>query len=124
MSPRSFRSLVACSLAAACCVLTLASCGRSPSAPLGRLQVYVSQDWDRPAPGKRIEIPGTLLSKTTDENGLATFILRPGSYVVRAYEIGTGGPGFLYVEQGVEVAPGLTAHARFNDCTMCASPSQ
>ena len=129
MSLRGFRTIIVCYLVAACCVLTLLSCGRSPSAPGGRLQVYVSQDGVRPAAGKKIEIRGTLLSGTflsqsTDANGLAVFIVHAGRYVVRAYEIGTPGPGRLFVEQSVEVDPAGMSEVHFNDCTMCASPSK
>ena len=127
MSLRGFRSIVVCSLAY-CCVLTLLSCGRSPSAPDGQLLVYVSQDGVRPAPGKRIEIRGTPLGtslrQSTNKNGLAVFVVRAGSYVIRAYEIGTPGPGLPFVEQSVEVESGHTIQVQFNDCTMCVSPSQ
>ena len=123
MSLRSSRTVVVYKLAAACCVLTLLSCGRSPSAPSGQLLVYVSQDGVRPAPGKRIEIRGTSLSQSTDANGMVQFSVHAGSYVVRAYAIGTPGPGRPFVEQTVDVKSALTTRAQFNDCTMCRSPS-
>jgi hypothetical protein len=123
MNLRGFSTVVVCKLAAACCVLALLSCGHSPLAPGGAVLVYVLENGVVPSPGKKIEIRGTLLdqtqSQTTDANGEAVFIVRAGSYVVRAYEIGTPGPGRPYVEQSVEVAPAQTSRARFNDCTMC-----
>jgi hypothetical protein len=119
MNRRGFGIWLACTLAAAGCVLALLSCGRSPSAPSGQLQVYVSEDGVRPAPGKTIEIPGTGLSHSTDENGLALFTVHAGTYVVRAYAIGTPGPGRPFVEQSVEVQSAQTSRALFNDCTMC-----
>jgi hypothetical protein len=119
MSLRNFKAVVVCKVAAVGCVLALLSCGRSPTAPYGRLQVYISENGLGPAPGKRIDILGTSLSQSTDKNGLALFTVRPGSYVVRAYEIGTPGPGRPYVEQSVEVAWARTSQAQFNDCTMC-----
>ena len=124
MSLRGLRTVAVRNLAAACCVLTLLSCGHSPTAPSGRVQVYVSQDGVRPAPGKKIELPGTSLSQATDGNGLAVFAVPPGSYVVRAYEIGTPGPGRPFVEQSVEVESARTSQVRFNDCTMCRAPSR
>ncbi|MEO5988137.1 MAG: hypothetical protein ABIU54_07820 [Candidatus Eisenbacteria bacterium] len=124
MPVRSFKTVAISKLATACCVLALLSCVRSPLAPEGRLQVYVSENGAGPAPGKRIEIQGTSLSQTTDKNGLALFTMRPGNYVVRAYEIGTPGPGFPFVEQSVEVVSARTSQARFTDCTMCDSPSR
>jgi len=127
MKYHRFRSDFAVKLAAACCVLALSSCGHSPWAPWapgGRLQVHVTENGVGPAPGKRIEIQGTSLSQTTDANGLALFIVRSGSYVVRAYDIGTPGPGLPFVDQTVEVEPARTSRAEFNDCTMCRLPSQ
>ena len=121
MSQRWFRTV---KLAAACCVLTLLSCGRSPSAPGGRLRVYVSENGAGPAPGKMIELRGMALSQTTDENGLVLFTVRAGIYVVRAYDIGTPGPGLPFVEKSVEVESARTSEAQFNDCTMCRSPSR
>lgn len=132
MNLRGFSTIVVGKLAAACCVLTLLSCGRAPSAPSGssgqsgaggQLLVYVSQNGVAPAPGKMIEIQGTSLSQSTDEHGEALFTVHPGSYVVRAYEIGTPGPGRPYVEQSVVVEAARTTRAQFNDCTMCRSPS-
>jgi hypothetical protein len=120
MSRRGFGTVLVCKLAAACCVLTLLSCGRLPSAPGGQLLVYVSQDGTRPAPGKKIEIRGTSFSQFTDETGEALFRLRAGTYVVRAYALGGPGPGFPYVEQNVDVEPARMSRAQFNDCTMCA----
>ena len=97
MRLRGFSKVVVFKLAAGCCALALLSCGHSPTAPGGRLQVYVSQDGVQPAPGKRIEILGTSLTQSTDENGLALFMVPAGSYVVRAYELSTPGPGLPFV---------------------------
>jgi hypothetical protein len=119
MSLRVSRSIVVSTIAAACCVLMLLSCAGSPSSPVGRLLVYVSENGVRPAPGKRIEIRGTSLSQTTDQNGQALFIVPAGSLVVRAYELGTPGPGRPFIEQSVDVKPGRMSRAQFNDCTMC-----
>ena len=123
MSLNCFRT-VACKLDIGCCVLTILSCDRSPLAPVGRVLVYVSENGTRPAPGKTIEIRETSLTQTTDENGEALFIVSPGSYVVRAYELGGPGPGFPFVDQTVEVRQARTTRAVFNDCTICVSPSE
>jgi hypothetical protein len=119
MSLRGFRTVVVCVLAAACCALTLLSCGGSPLAPSGQLLVSVSENGTLPAPGKRIEVIGTTLSEVTNANGQAAFVLRAGSYVVRAYALGTPGPGRPYVEQTVVVESAQLSQAQFNDCTMC-----
>ena len=119
MSPREFKTVVGCTLAAGCCVLTLLSCGRSPSAPEGLLLVEVSDTGGGPVPGKRIEVRGTSLSQSTGKNGLAFFTVHAGHYVVRAYEIGTPGPGRPFVEQSIEVESAHTSRAQFTDCSMC-----
>jgi hypothetical protein len=119
MRLRGISTVVACTLAAACCALLLSSCGSSPTALGGRVLVYVSQDGTGPAPGKRVEIVGTGLTQTTNANGLALFIVRAGSHVVRAYDIGTPGPSHPFLEQSVEVQPARTSQASFNDCRYC-----
>ena len=124
MSLRSSRSHAMRLLAPACCALLLLSCGRSPSAPSGQLLVHVTQDGIGPAPGKQIEIVGTMQSRVTDENGLAQFYLPAGSYVVRAYAIGTPGPGRPFVEQSIEVESARRSRAEFNDCSLCRSPAR
>ena len=113
-------------LVAACCVLTLQSCNRSPTAPPGVLLVHVTENGVAPAPDKRIEIRGALLSQSqsTDQNGEAVFLVRAGSYVVRAYEIGTPGQGPSFAERSVVVQSARASRAEFNDCTMCGSPAR
>lgn len=106
-------------LVAACCTPLLTSCGSSPAAPGGHVLVYVSQDGSGPAPGKLIEIVRTSLSQTTDEMGIALFTVRAGTYVVRAYDLGTPGPGRPYVEQTIEVQSARISRAEFNDCSFC-----
>ena len=126
MSLRGFRTVVVCALAAVCCALTLLSCNRSPMAPAGVLLVHVTENGVAPAPDKRIEIRGAPFSQSqsTDQNGEAVFLVHAGSYVVRAYELGTPGPSRPFVEQSVEVQSAQTSRAEFNDCTMCRSPGR
>ena len=128
MNLRGSSSIVVGQLAAACCVFALLSCNRSPSGPTvtsppstasGQLLVYVSTNGIGPAPGKTIELKDTSLSQSTDENGQALFTVRAGTYVVRAFDIGTPGPSRPYVEQTVVVETARTSRAQFNDCTMC-----
>lgn len=119
MNLRRFKFAALCALAAACCTPMLTSCGSSPTAPGGHVLVYVSQDGSGPAPGKLIEIVGTSLRQTTDEIGLALFDVRAGTYVVRAYDLGTPGPGRPFVEQTVEVQSARVSRAEFNDCRFC-----
>jgi len=77
-----------------------------------------------PESGKRIELRGTCLILVTDRNGSAMFVVPAGPYVVRAYDIGTPGPGRAFVEKNVEVAWDHTSRVEFFDCTACVAPSQ
>lgn len=119
MSLRRFRALGACRLAAAFCGLALLSCSHSPTAPPGRLVVYVSRDGSAPDPGKRIEIVGMSETRLTNENGVAVFTLPTGNHVVRAYEINTPGPPPPFLERSVEIQSSRTSRVDFYDCTRC-----
>lgn len=119
MGLRHFRADVVCGLAVVCCALMPLSCSHSPTAPAGQVIVYISQNGAGAAPGKTVEIVGTSLKGSTDEQGLAVFALPPGGYVVRAYDLGTAGPSRPFVEQSVDVQPARVTRVRFDDCTMC-----
>ena len=123
MRRREPRRIVGCGLAAACCFLTLLSCGHSPLLPAGRLLVVVTSEFG-PEAGKRVELPAESLSLVTDRNGSALFIVPAGRYVVRAYDSGTGGPGLAFVEKKVEVAWGRASRVDFADCTACVTPGR
>jgi hypothetical protein len=117
MRPSALAKLA--STLAAAWLLALAACSHSPSTPVGQLQVHVTENFDGPSPGKRVELVGTGLAQVTDPQGLATFTVRAGPYVVRAYDLGTPGPGRAFVERDVTVENGRTTQAEFVDCTMC-----
>ena len=70
-------------------------------------------------PAFKVELRGTPLFGYTDDNGIVTFTAPAGTYVVRAYGLGTPGPGRPYVEASVAIEPSHTSSAEFNDCTMC-----
>lgn len=123
MRRRGPRRVLVGRLAAACCFLTLLSCGHSPLVPGGRLLVVVTSELG-PESGKRVELPGAGLSLATDRNGSALFLVPAGPYVVRAYEIGRGGPGPAFVEQDVEVAWDHTSRVDFFDCMSCVTPAR
>ena len=89
---------------------------------MGLIRVSITQDGLRPAPGKRIELVGTLQSATTDKMGLAQFYMPAGHYVVRAYDIGTPGPGLAFVDRNADVRAGQATQVEYFDCTMCRAP--
>jgi hypothetical protein len=119
MSLRGFGTFVVCKVPAACCVLAFLSCGHAPTAPTGRLVVYVSENGNGPDAGKKIEVIGTSENRITDENGLAVFVVPVGTQVVRAYEINTPGPPPPFIEKSVVVRSSRTSRVEFNDCTLC-----
>jgi hypothetical protein len=55
----------------------------------------------------------------TGSNGLATFSVSPGKYVVRAFGINRGGPILQYVDFDVEAKPGRITIVDIIDCLPC-----
>ena len=70
-------------------------------------------------PGKQIDLVPTNYSKYTDSSGTAEFIVPAGRYVVRAYGIGTPGPGSPFLDFNIETYPGLTTTVNIFDCQLC-----
>lgn len=70
-------------------------------------------------PGKRIDLVPTTYSQLTDSTGIAEFIVPAGRYTIRAYEIGTPGPGRPFLDFNVETYPGLTTTVNIFDCQGC-----
>jgi len=99
--------------------MLLVSCSDTstqPARPAGHLVVYVF--WDGAGLADRqIKIVETGETKYTDEDGLAAFDLKPGTYVLRAY-VNSGGPP-LYYDQQVEIAPGEETRVDIVDCLTC-----
>jgi hypothetical protein len=85
----------------------------------GRITVFVH--WgDTPIAGKRVDLLQTGASKLTDANGLAVFVVPPGSYVIRVYGINRGGPAFLFVDFSVDVKAAESRTVDVVDCILCA----
>lgn len=105
-------------------VLSLASCsGSNPDAPHAKTVISASVHSETGAEaGKLVELPKTGETQTTDTEGRAVFVVPPGDYVVRAYEINTGGPGMLFVEKPVTATAHETTEVSFFDCQMCVGP--
>lgn len=100
--------------------MLLASCSGTstqPAEPAGHLTVYVF--WDGAGLADRqLDVLGTGETKYTDEDGMAGFDLKPGTYVLRAY-VNDGGPR-LFREQQVEILPGKETRVDILDCLICA----
>lgn len=96
----------------------LTSCSGTSTQPAepGHLTVYVF--WNGAGLADRqLDIVETGETKYTDEDGLAVFDLKPGTYVLRAY-VNSGGPP-LYREQQVEILPGKETRVEIADCLLC-----
>ena len=100
---------------------TSLSCERSTEAPpRGRLQVFVH--WENQAlADRRLEIVELGAVQVTDRNGLAEFVLPPGTFTLRAY-VNVGGPAGRR-DVSVDVAEGRTTRVGVFDCLPCMSPT-
>jgi hypothetical protein len=85
---------------------------------VAHITVYVH--WgDTPIAQKKVELLQTGEVKFTNENGLAEFEVKPGSYTVRAYDINRGGPCCAYVDFSVTVNVSDTKSVDVVDCLPC-----
>jgi hypothetical protein len=112
------------------CALALASCSETspndPSAELtsrllvetGKVVVFVNWNGDG-IPNKRVEIVELHMVKTTNEKGVAEFVVPVGDYTVRAYDINRGGPAMLFVDTKVTVSFGVEFLVEVVDCLAC-----
>ena len=101
--------------------LVSASCGRdTPTKPTvnSTLQVYVYWNGQGLA-NKRLELLEVGLVASTDANGIAEFVVPPGTYTLRAYGINAGGPGRPYLDFTVKTAPSETTRVEVYDCLPC-----
>src|SRR5579872_5044270 len=94
-----------------------------PSAPgaTGVIEVKVQLVGtpQQPDPGKRIAVLETRDTLVTDANGIVDFTVAPGKYTVRAFEIGTPGPGRPYIDSLVVVRLADTTRVTYVDCPAC-----
>jgi hypothetical protein len=116
----------------AICVASLVtSCGETtaPVAPAsdfspammlraGTILVFVHWEGEG-VPGKRVELLGLHREMKTDEEGIAEFIVRPGTYTVRVYDLNRGGPPMWYVDTKVTVVADEVTRVEVVDCLPC-----
>ena len=115
---------------AMCVAALVTSCGEStdPMAPVdsnpammaqvGTLLVFVHWEGEGIA-GKRVELLGRNREMKTDEEGFAEFVVRPGSYTVRVYDLNRGGPPMRYVDTNATVVAGEVTRVEVFDCLPC-----
>ncbi len=94
------------------------STGRPKSLESGTVIVFVHWQSEGLA-GKRVEIVELERTATTDETGLAEFVVPIGTYTVRAYEINRGGPVLWFVDTEISVSPKEETRVDVVDCLPC-----
>jgi len=77
---------------------------------------------EQPEAGRFVELPEVGETRTTDAKGVVEFLLPADDYIVRAYDINTGGPGRPVVEISLAADVGETTRVAFLDYSRCAGP--
>jgi hypothetical protein len=113
-----------------CALAVATSCGETgPADPstevtsrllieTGKVVVFVNWDGEG-IPNKRVEIVELRMVRTTNEAGIAEFVVPVGDYTVRVHEINRGGPPLLFVDTEVTVMFGEELLVEVIDCLPC-----
>ena len=80
------------------------------------VRVYFGDDG---LPGKRVEIVERGLIRKTNRDGYALFVLPPGEYTLRAYDINRGGPSLLNYDTPVKIRANERTQLNIFDCLPC-----
>jgi hypothetical protein len=101
--------------------ILLVSCSRGPLRPAtGPGEVIAHVHWGpQDLAGKRVLLMQTGDTLRTDSYGKARFVVPPGTYVLRAFEINRGGPGLPWVDFKVKVRSGEEKLVDIVDCLPC-----
>ncbi len=89
-----------------------------PSAPPSKIIAYVHWQ-DQAVAGIQVVLLQTGDTLRTDSNGIVTFSVSPGHYVVRALGITGPGPSLRYLDFQVETQPGTATKVDIVDCLPC-----
>lgn len=88
--------------------------------PISDAKVVVYVHWgEMGIAKKKVELRETGETKETNEMGLAEFVVAPGRYTVRVYNINRGGPSYLYYDFTVEVNANENKVLDVVDCLPC-----
>lgn len=86
----------------------------------GRLVVEVLEITDRsPVAGIRVELLQTGQTQLTDANGRVQFVVRPGDYDVRVFDLSGPGPARRTVDAHTTVTPGRPVVVQVFNCGVC-----
>lgn len=108
---------------ALCLAALIMSCSEGGLRPVetpqsGTVVVYVY--WDgQGLSGYRVELVELGVEMTTNDDGLAEFVVSPGAYTLRAYGINEGGPGAPYIDMDVTVDSDDTTRVEIMSCLPC-----
>jgi len=104
-------------------VLAIACDESSPVAPSQKVEsgtVLVYVHWqEQGLPDKRVELVELGIELSTNDEGLAEFVVPIGDYTLRAYEINRGGPSFHYIDQKITVTSNDETRVDVVDCLPC-----
>ena len=90
----------------------------APTPETGTVVVFVH--WQgQGLPDKRVEVIELGIVSTTNEEGLAEFVVPIGDYTLRAYDINRGGPALRYIDQKITVIPNDEILVDVVDCLPC-----
>ncbi len=87
---------------------------------VGRIFVQVLELGSNvPEAGVKIQVLETGEIKTTDSNGVSTFVVIAGTYTVRVFGLNHGGPIRLYEDIPVNITPNGRKVLTLFDCIFC-----
>ena len=82
--------------------------------------VVVFIHWDNQGlEDMRVELVDLGIELKTDSEGLAEFVVPPGRYTVRAYDINQGGPVLDHIDTEIVVQPYQTVRIEIVNCLPC-----
>ena len=102
-------------------ILAALSCNNNPApsqSNLGVITAYVHWEGQGLA-NRQVLLVGTADTLRTDSSGRASFTVPAGRYVIRAFGINRGGPGYRTLDFNIECMPTDTAVVDIVDCLPC-----
>ncbi len=117
--PAFIPALLLVVLAIACDESSVAPSEKAPRPrESGTVLVYVHWE-EQGLPDKRVELVELGVVLTTNDDGLAKFVVPIGDYTLRAYEINHGGPPLHHIDQKITVTSNGEIRVDVVDCLPC-----
>lgn len=99
-------------------IFLFAGCKSITEPQTGTIYVLVVDNGDKPVSGIKITITPDNLTKYTNEKGVCTFDVAPGSHYVNA-QLNGPGPSIRTIHKLVEVKSRKTVKVKLTTCPMC-----